>query len=173
MQAGVKISGPNIVRLRTILKQMERPPVRRTLHQMGLFLAARIQQNIRLGRIGHSRIRANMQSTIDKKGSRKPLIDTGHMLAEIQTWPGDTLNSQRVGIPTGITHSDTRRTVAQVGHLNEAGTVLTEARSFLLPTVLLEAGRLMEIMAKTVGVHMGLSVSEYARAVRRNFRDIR
>lgn len=150
-----------------MLKKMEQPPVRRALHQMGLYLASRIQQNIRNGRIGRTRIRANRPATVAKKGSSRPLIDTARMLADIQAWEGPSEHIERVGIPSGLRHSDPRRFVAQVGRYHEAGTVLTESRPFLLPTVLLEFTRLQEILAKTTATHLTLSFSEYIQAVRR------
>ena len=165
MQAAVQMTGANWVRLRTLLKHARKDPVRKALEQMGLYLAARVQQNIRNGRIGNQRIRANAPATIAKKRSRKPLIDTAVMLGSIQTWQGESQNVQRVGIPAGLRHSDPRREIAQVAIFHEGGTVLTEARPFLLPTVLLEFDRLREMMASIMGIHLRLSLSEYTAAV--------
>lgn len=103
-------------------------------------LASDIKKNIRSsGSFADKPFKPIKESTIKRKGSSKPLIDTGDMMNSATAAKIDNL-SYLVGIPGDVSGGKTNKTIAEYARMHEFGGlsetgVLIDARPFLGPVV--------------------------------------
>lgn len=158
--------GPDWRRVKKFLEKTQPLPVSAALHRAGVFLEGRVKAGILTGRPGGQRLAPNADSTIRKKGSSKPLIDTGTMLRAITT----VRVSRRevfVGIPATVTHpgghgNKPGKSVALIGRYHEFITTLFPTlprREFLGPVIRKEKDRIVKVFAERFGSELGLGVT--------------
>lgn len=161
-EAGIK-RGPNFRRLRRILNQIEQTmaapeATEAILSNIGLFLAGRVIRGILSGRPGGQRLRPNRPATIAKKGSSKPLIDTGHLVRKILVIPRKQgrVPAVFVGAPGRVISGDPRRNIGRVAGYAEFGTVTMLPRKFLKPVLDANIGTIRAILIGDLGRKMGV-----------------
>ena len=161
-RVGIK-AGPNFRRLRKLLNQIERTmaepeATEAIVSNIGLFLHGRIVRGILSGRPGGKRLRPNRPATIARKGSSKPLIDTGTLIRRIVVVPR-TQGSVRgvfVGALASMPSGDPRRSMGRVAGYAEFGTVTLLPRQFLQPVLDRNIGTIRAILIGDLGRKMGV-----------------
>lgn len=125
---------------------------------VGRLLLKQTQLGILRGAPGGVPLRANAPATIAKKGSSRPLIDTGTLLRTITTitYRRGAFVVTEVGVPRNVRHADPRRTVARVGAFHEFGFWHANAgrflqRPFLRPVLVREAPRIISTFSAVFG----------------------
>jgi hypothetical protein len=118
----------------------------------GTFLSRRMRVGILSGRPGGRRLRPNAPATIRKKKSNRPLLDFHAMVNNIKA-RRITRNKVSVGLFGDTRHSDSRRTVAEVGRFHEFLTINPHhpLRQFMSPVINAERRRIEKIIAKHWG----------------------
>lgn len=109
------------------------------LNRLASFYERQIKQNIKSGGALTGKSFAPLaESTIRRKGSSKPLIDTGEMLNSIITEIIDD-NTAFVGIKSGTRHSGGKEDTAQIAAVHEFGALIpggdVPARPFIRPVL--------------------------------------
>lgn len=158
--------GPDWRKVQTFFKKTQPLPISKALLKCGVFLEGRVKAGIITGRPGGQRLKPNAESTIRKKGSSKPLIDSGTLLGAVTTIP-ITRREVFVGVPAGVAHpgghgSKPGKSVALIGRYHEFLTALFPTlprREFLGPVIRKEKDRVLRIFAFRFGEELGLGVT--------------
>lgn len=158
--------GPDWRKVKSFFRKTKFLPFRQALLQAGVFLEGRVKTGIITGKPGGKRLKPNVDSTKVKKGSSKPLIDTGTMLRSITT-KKISRKEVFVGILATVTHpgghgNEAGKSMALIGRFHEFITDLWPTlprREFLNPVVLKEKDRLVKEFALKFGDELGLGVS--------------
>lgn len=148
---------------RTLEKWFKRTEIlhlQEALDRTGRHLESRIKTGILTGRPAGKRLARNAPSTIQRKGSDKPLIDTGTMVEAIQTISIPARRETFIGIPGTLGHADPRRQTAQVAQFHEFITKLfpiLPLREFMGPVLKQEIPRIQKLFLETFGRRIGFT----------------
>jgi hypothetical protein len=129
----------------------------RAVKAAGTFLIKRIKSGIAQGAPGGQRLEPNAPSTQARKGMNFPLVETGFMLRSIRSRVRRSRGrvTMSIGFPSGLRHpNDPRHTVAEIAAFAEFGfrhklTGRTIRRSFIMPVLLKEQSKVMNLFTKT------------------------